>query len=134
MNKKKAQRTFIFGCLAPAVILAILFIAVPTITVFKESFFDKTDLIHDEMCIRDRYIISQGYHNSTFCVPTKEYKDFMNFQMREVAELVKQFVDITHEEGKEAMMFLGDHWIGTEPFEMCIRDRRWIIPEYKGDQ
>ena len=46
MNKKKAQRTFIFGCLAPAVILAILFIAVPTITVFKESFFDKTDLIH----------------------------------------------------------------------------------------
>ena len=25
-------------------------------------------------------------------------------------------VDITHELGKEAMMFLGDHWIGTEPF------------------
>ena len=24
-------------------------------------------------------------------------------------------VDITHECGKEAMMFLGDHWIGTEP-------------------
>ena len=24
--------------------------------------------------------------------------------------------DITHECGKEAMMFLGDHWIGTEPF------------------
>ena len=25
-------------------------------------------------------------------------------------------VDITHELGKEAMMFLGDHWIGMEPF------------------
>ena len=25
-------------------------------------------------------------------------------------------VDLTHELGKEAMMFLGDHWIGTEPF------------------
>ena len=25
-------------------------------------------------------------------------------------------VDITHEMGKEAMMFLGDHWIGMEPF------------------
>ena len=25
-------------------------------------------------------------------------------------------VDITHECGCEAMMFLGDHWIGTEPF------------------
>ena len=71
---------------------------------------------------RPEYIISQGYHNSTFCVPTKEYKDFMNFQMREVAELVKQFVDITHEEGKEAMMFLGDHWIGTEPFGPYFKD------------
>ena len=71
---------------------------------------------------RPEYIISQGYHNSTFCVPTKEYKDFMTFQMREVAELVKQFVDITHEEGKEAMMFLGDHWIGTEPFGPYFKD------------
>ena len=71
---------------------------------------------------RPEYIISQGYHNSTFCVPTKEYKDFMNFRMREVAELVKQFVDITHEEGKEAMMFLGDHWIGTEPFGPYFKD------------
>ena len=25
-------------------------------------------------------------------------------------------VDLTHELGKEAMMFLGDHWIGMEPF------------------
>ena len=27
---------------------------------------------------RPEYIIQQGYHNSTFCVPTKEYKDFMH--------------------------------------------------------
>ena len=71
---------------------------------------------------RPEYIIQQGYHNSTFCVPTKEYKDFMNFQMKEVAELVKKFVDITHEAGKEAMMFLGDHWIGTEPFGPYFKD------------
>ena len=25
-------------------------------------------------------------------------------------------VDIVHECGKEAMMFMGDHWIGMEPF------------------
>ena len=30
--------------------------------------------------------------------------------------LAREMVDITHEKGKEAMMFLGDHWIGTEPF------------------
>ena len=40
----------------------------------------------------------------------------MAFQRREVAALAKEMVDITHELGKEAMMFLGDHWIGTEPY------------------
>lgn len=71
---------------------------------------------------RPEYIVQQGYHNSTFCVPTKEFKDFMKFQMREVAKLVKKLVDITHEAGKEAMMFLGDHWIGTEPFGPYFKD------------
>ena len=46
----------------------------------------------------------------------------MNFQMREVAKLVKKLVDITHEAGKEAMMFLGDHWIATEPFGPYFKD------------
>ena len=40
----------------------------------------------------------------------------MAFQRREVAKLAKEMVDITHELGKEAMMFLGDHFIGTEPY------------------
>lgn len=65
---------------------------------------------------RPEYIINKGFNNSTFCVPTKEYRDFMDFQQREVCKLAKKFVDICHEYGKEAMMFLGDHWIGTEPF------------------
>lgn len=71
---------------------------------------------------RPEYIVSQGYHNSTYCVPTKEYRDFMDFQMREVAALAKKFVDITHEAGKEVMMFLGDHWIGMEPFGPYFAD------------
>ena len=29
---------------------------------------------------------------------------------------MKEMTDIVHEYGKEAMMFLGDHWIGCEPF------------------
>lgn len=65
---------------------------------------------------RPEYIIDQGYHNNTFRVPSKEFKDFHAFQQREVAKLMKVLVDICHEEEKEAMMFLGDHWIGTEPF------------------
>ena len=65
---------------------------------------------------RPEYIIDQGYYNNQYRVPSKEFKDFQAFQRREVARLAKEMVDITHEYGKEAMMFLGDHWIGTEPF------------------
>ncbi len=65
---------------------------------------------------RPEYIIDQGYYNNQYREPSREYKDFMAFQRREVAALVKEMVDLTHELGKEAMMFLGDHWIGTEPF------------------
>ena len=34
----------------------------------------------------------------------------------EIDKRVKEMVDIVHEYGKEAMMFMGDHWIGMEPF------------------
>ena len=65
---------------------------------------------------RPEYIVDQGYYNNQYRIPSKEYKDFQAFQRREVAKLAKEMVDITHELGREAMMFLGDHWIGTEPF------------------
>lgn len=65
---------------------------------------------------RPEFIVDQGYHNNQYRIPSKEYKDFQAFQRREVAKLCKEMVDITHEYGLEAMMFLGDHWIGTEPF------------------
>ena len=65
---------------------------------------------------RPEFIIDQGYYNNQYRVPSREFKDFQAFQRREVAKLAKEMVDITHELGKEAMMFLGDHWIGTEPF------------------
>ena len=70
---------------------------------------------------RPEYIIDQGYYNNQYRVPSKEFTDFQAFQRREVAALAKEMVDITHAHGKEAMMFLGDHWIGTEPF----------MPEFK---
>lgn len=65
---------------------------------------------------RPEYIIDQGYYNNQYRIPSPQFKDFQAFQRREVAKLAKEMVDITHELGKEAMMFLGDHWIGTEPF------------------
>lgn len=65
---------------------------------------------------RAEYIIDQGYYNNQYRVPSKEFQDFQAFQRREVAKIVREMTEITHECGKKAMMFLGDHWIGTEPF------------------
>ena len=65
---------------------------------------------------RPEFIIDQGYYNNQYRIPSKEYRDFQAFQRREVTKIAREMVDICHECGKEAMMFLGDHWIGTEPF------------------
>lgn len=59
-------------------------------------------------------------------MPSKEYKDFQAFQRREVAGLMKEMTDIVHAYGKEAMMFLGDHWIGCEPFMPEFRKSAWM--------
>ena len=40
----------------------------------------------------------------------------MDFQQKFVSDNVKKLVDRVHDNGREAMMFLGDNWIGTEPY------------------
>lgn len=72
--------------------------------------------------LRPEDIIDQGYYNSTFRVPSKHYKDFLEFQNKFVCELAKKCVEMTHAKGKEAMMFLGDNWIGTEPYSKYFKD------------
>ena len=66
--------------------------------------------------LRPEDIIDEGYYNSPFRVPTKAYLDYMDFQSKWACSLAKKVVDKCHENGKEAMMFLGDNWIGTEPY------------------
>ena len=72
--------------------------------------------------LRPEDIVDNGYYNSTFRVPTKAYRDYMDFIQRFVARKAKELVDITHEAGREAMMFLGDNWIGTEPYGPYFED------------
>lgn len=71
---------------------------------------------------RPEYVIDQGYYNNQYRIPSKEFTDFQAFQRREVAKIAKEMVNICHECGKEAMMFLGDHWIGIEPFMEEFRE------------
>ena len=66
--------------------------------------------------LRPEDIVDNGYYNTTFRVPTKAYRDYMDFIQRFVAQRAKELVDIVHDAGREAMMFLGDNWIGTEPY------------------
>lgn len=66
--------------------------------------------------LRPEDFIDQGYYNSTFRVPSKNYLLFIDYQQEFVANEAKKLVDIAHKHDKEAIMFLGDNWIGTEPY------------------
>lgn len=66
--------------------------------------------------LRPEDLVDEGYYNSTFRVPSEAYLDYIDFVQGFVAREVKELVEIVHEAGKEAMMFLGDNWIGTEPY------------------
>ena len=46
----------------------------------------------------------------------------MDFVERFVSRTIKELVDICHSYGKEAMMFLGDDWIGSEPYGEHFKD------------
>lgn len=66
--------------------------------------------------LRAEDIVDEGYYNSTHRVPSRAYLDYIDFVQHFVAQEAKRLVDQVHDAGKEAMMFLGDNWIGTEPY------------------
>lgn len=47
---------------------------------------------------RPEFIVDQGYHNTMFRVPSKEFRDFIEFQQQEVCALAKEMVDIVQAE------------------------------------
>ena len=61
-------------------------------------------------------IVANGTYQNTSVNPTPKFRDYMEFTERYVTKTVRELIDIVHAEGKEAMMFLGDSWIGTEPY------------------
>ena len=60
--------------------------------------------------------VDSGYYNNCFRNPTEKFRRYIDFVERFVAKTIKELVDICHKFGKEAMMFLGDDWIGSEPY------------------
>jgi 1,3-beta-galactosyl-N-acetylhexosamine phosphorylase len=72
--------------------------------------------------LRPEDIVDNGYYNTTFRVPSRQYLDYMDFIQKFVAQKAKALVEKVHAAGKEAMMFLGDNWIGTEPYGKYFKD------------
>lgn len=66
--------------------------------------------------LRPEDIVDEGYYNSPFRVPSKAFRDYIEFQSKFVSQKAKRLVDIVHKHGKKAIMFLGDHFVGTEPW------------------
>ncbi len=59
--------------------------------------------------------VNAGLYNSTHNVPTKKYRDWMDFIISFVVEFGKKCIDLVHKYGKKAYVFYDDHWIGVEP-------------------
>ena len=72
------------------------------------------------LCSED--FVRAGNYNSSFLNPDKKFLDWMDFVQRKVSGTVRGLVDIVHAHGKEAMMFLGDDWIGAEPYGKYFKD------------
>ena len=61
-------------------------------------------------------IVDNGRYNTPFKNPSKHYLDWMEFNQKFISEFAKKCVDLVHKYNKKAIMFLGDHWAGVEPY------------------
>lgn len=72
--------------------------------------------------LRAEDFVDGGYYNSSFRAPSRAYRDYIALVHEFVCAKAKELVDVVHAQGKEAMMFLGDNWIGTEPYGDHFKD------------
>lgn len=65
---------------------------------------------------RPEDFVDKGYYNTPFRNPSKFYLQWMEFNQKFVADFAKECVQLVHSKNKKAIMFLGDHFAGTEPY------------------
>lgn len=61
-------------------------------------------------------VVTAGSYASRYQIPSKMTRNYIDFVQKLCCGWAKQFVDIVHKYNKKAMMFDGDHRIGTEPY------------------
>ncbi|MDR2252551.1 MAG: 1,3-beta-galactosyl-N-acetylhexosamine phosphorylase [Bifidobacteriaceae bacterium] len=60
--------------------------------------------------------VDEGYYHTAARPLTARWRDWMEFVAAQVRAVARELVGVVHEAGREAMMFLGDQWIGVEPY------------------
>jgi beta-D-galactosyl-(1->4)-L-rhamnose phosphorylase len=66
--------------------------------------------------------VNAGLYNNSYKVPSKKYRDWMDFINAFVVEFGRKCVDLIHAYGKKAFVFYNDHWIGAEPTGERFKD------------
>lgn len=66
--------------------------------------------------------VNAGLYNNSYKVPSKKYRDWMDFINAFVVEFGRKCVDLIHAHGKKAFVFYNDHWIGMEPTGERFKD------------
>lgn len=60
--------------------------------------------------------VNAGIYNNSYKVPSKFYRDWIDFINEFVADFGRICIDRIHAHGKQAFVFYNDHWIGIEPY------------------
>jgi beta-D-galactosyl-(1->4)-L-rhamnose phosphorylase len=66
--------------------------------------------------------VNAGLYNNSYKVPSKMYRDWMDFINEFVVEFGRKCVDLIHAHEKQAFVFYNDHWVGMEPWNERFRD------------
>jgi beta-D-galactosyl-(1->4)-L-rhamnose phosphorylase len=60
--------------------------------------------------------VNGGLYCCTHNVPSRRYRDWMNFINEFVVSFGSKCVELVHKYGKKAYIFYDDHWVGVEPY------------------
>ncbi len=66
--------------------------------------------------------VNAGLYNTSHKVPSKVYRDWMDFINEFVVAFGRRCVDLIHAHGKQAFVFYNDHWVGMEPYSDRFKD------------
>ena len=65
---------------------------------------------------RSEDFVNAGLYNNSYKVPSRIYRDWMDFVNAFVIDFGRTCVERIHAHGKQAFVFYNDHWIGLEPW------------------